>query len=49
RNRFEYVSLNLRLALTPQRFVEQTLNVSPAFARRLKKKKSPVVKWKHKQ
>ncbi|MEG9463666.1 oxalate decarboxylase family bicupin [Bacillus amyloliquefaciens] len=48
-DRFEDVSLNQWLALTPQRFVEQTLNVSPAFARRLKKKKSPVVKWKHEQ
>ena len=37
-DRFEDVSLNQWLALTPQRFVEQTLNVSPAFARRLKKK-----------
>lgn len=48
-DRFEDVSLNQWLALTPQRFVEQTLNVSPAFVRRLKKKKSPVVKWKHEQ
>ncbi|MEC1510597.1 oxalate decarboxylase family bicupin [Bacillus velezensis] len=48
-DRFEDVSLNQWLALTPQRFVEQTLNVSPEFARRLKKKKSPVVKWKHEQ
>ncbi|KXZ18036.1 oxalate decarboxylase [Bacillus nakamurai] len=45
-DRFEDVSLNQWLALTPHRFVEQTLNISPAFAARLQKKKSPVVKWR---
>lgn len=43
-DRFEDVSLNQWLALTPHRLVESNLNVSPAFVSKLNQSKQPVVK-----
>lgn len=43
-DRFEDVSLNQWMALTPHRLVESNLNVSPEFISKLNKTKQPVVK-----
>lgn len=45
-DRFEDVSLNQWLALTPHGFMQRTLNVGAAFTDVLQKEKFPVVKWK---
>lgn len=44
-DRFEDVSLNQWLALTPHALVQSNLNVSPSFIGQLRKEKSPVVKF----
>ncbi len=44
-NRFEDVSLNQWMALTPKKLVEEHLNVGPDLMDALQKEKSPVVKY----
>nr|WP_307250422.1 oxalate decarboxylase family bicupin [Croceifilum oryzae] len=44
-SRFEDVSLNQWMALTPRQLVEDNLHVGPAFMHSLRKKKWPVVKY----
>ncbi|TCP64416.1 oxalate decarboxylase [Baia soyae] len=44
-SRFEDVSLNQWMALTPRQLVEENLHVGPTFMHSLRKKKWPVVKY----
>jgi oxalate decarboxylase len=44
-DRFEDVSLNQWMALTPPQLIESNLNVSPDFISKLRKEKWPVVKY----
>ncbi|SFX18532.1 oxalate decarboxylase [Thermoactinomyces sp. DSM 45891] len=44
-SRFEDVSLNQWMALTPRQLVEENLHVGPSFMHSLRKKKWPVVKY----
>ncbi|MNM26747.1 Oxalate decarboxylase OxdD [compost metagenome] len=44
-DRFQDVSLNQWMALTPHQLVESNLNVTPEFISKLRKEKWPVVKY----